>query len=373
MRQAWAVIACIAALVANLAAEPLKPWTPGTLDIHQIHTGRGNATFLILPDGTTLLIDAGAVPERSAGLVPARSNASRTPAEWIARYIRQVSPRDPAEIDYAVATHYHDDHVGALAALAGIIPIRTLIDRGDDPPPPPFPAIRDYLAFRARFTGARGKPDEIRPRHSGADFEVRAVAGNGQVGGKLVFPADWRKRPALDQPNENHFSLAFLIRSGAFRYFTGGDLIGVALDGAPAWHDLETPVARLVGPVDALLLNHHGFLDTSNEFFLQTLAPRVVVVPAWHATHPDHSVMRRLRSPRWKPSPPDVFLTALHEAPRTVFSYLPSSFRSTEGHVVIRVAPGGGSYEVIVLDAEQETLPVKSRFGPYVSKSGPAR
>src|SRR5262245_37135503 len=38
--------------------------TPGMLDIHQIQTGRGNAACLVFPDGTTMLIDAGAVPDR---------------------------------------------------------------------------------------------------------------------------------------------------------------------------------------------------------------------------------------------------------------------------------------------------------------------
>ena len=38
----------------------LPPWTPGCLDIHHIATGRGNATFILMPDGTSLLIDAGA-------------------------------------------------------------------------------------------------------------------------------------------------------------------------------------------------------------------------------------------------------------------------------------------------------------------------
>ncbi|RPI20839.1 MAG: hypothetical protein EHM61_26170, partial [Acidobacteria bacterium] len=37
---------------------PLPPWTEGTLDIHQINTGRGNAAFFVFPDGTTLLVDA---------------------------------------------------------------------------------------------------------------------------------------------------------------------------------------------------------------------------------------------------------------------------------------------------------------------------
>ncbi len=45
---------------AQVVGEPLPAWTPGTLDIHQINTGRGDAALLVFPDGTSLLIDAGA-------------------------------------------------------------------------------------------------------------------------------------------------------------------------------------------------------------------------------------------------------------------------------------------------------------------------
>jgi hypothetical protein len=38
-----------------------QPWREGYLDIHHISTGSGNATFMVFPDGTTLLFDAGAV------------------------------------------------------------------------------------------------------------------------------------------------------------------------------------------------------------------------------------------------------------------------------------------------------------------------
>src|SRR5438132_1199760 len=83
----------------------LPPWSPGMLDIHQIQTGRGNAAFLILPDATTLLIDAGAVPDRPGPeLGPARPDGSRTPGEWIARYVQRFSPRTPATLDYALIT-----------------------------------------------------------------------------------------------------------------------------------------------------------------------------------------------------------------------------------------------------------------------------
>src|SRR4051812_39870937 len=49
-----------AALAAVLSAQTptggtLPPWTRGTLDFHQISTGRGNAALLVFPDGTTLL------------------------------------------------------------------------------------------------------------------------------------------------------------------------------------------------------------------------------------------------------------------------------------------------------------------------------
>lgn len=42
----------------------LPDWMPGMLDIHQIATGRGNAALFILPDGTTMLLDAGATGDR---------------------------------------------------------------------------------------------------------------------------------------------------------------------------------------------------------------------------------------------------------------------------------------------------------------------
>jgi beta-lactamase superfamily II metal-dependent hydrolase len=377
------VLVAATAAFGQSAGERLSPWTPGALDIHQIHTGRGNAAFLIFPDGTTLLLDAGAVPDRTGlEIGPQRPNSSRSPAAWIAQYIRQVAPGGSASLDYVVITHYHDDHMGALPELAALVPIGTLIDRGADPEPPDLPVARAYFDFRRGFSGrietARvGGADQIVPRrvpgeHSG--FEVRNVAGNGMVwtgkGADVVsrFPAGWRGLPEADRPKENDFSLAFRIRYGRFRYYTGGDVAGVPLDDAPSWRDLETPIAQAVGPVDVLVLNHHGWLDSTNPFFLRTLDPRVVVIPAWHASHPDHSVLRRLRSPGWKPAPPDLFITALLDAPRAIFSYLGESFRSTEGHIVIRVASGGESYRVIILDDRSESPRVKAQYGPYACR-----
>src|SRR5215813_8358897 len=77
-----ALLAAHAALAQQIGQLPAA-WSPGTLDIHQIQTGRGNAAFLIFPDGTTALIDAGAVANRpDPEIGPQRPNASCTPGEW---------------------------------------------------------------------------------------------------------------------------------------------------------------------------------------------------------------------------------------------------------------------------------------------------
>ena len=55
------MITAIAALFCTAlgAQEYLPAWQEGCFDIHEIATGEGDAHFMIFPDGTTLLCDAG--------------------------------------------------------------------------------------------------------------------------------------------------------------------------------------------------------------------------------------------------------------------------------------------------------------------------
>jgi len=41
--------------IRDQVGQRITPWVHGTLDIHQISTGRGNAALVVMPDGTTLL------------------------------------------------------------------------------------------------------------------------------------------------------------------------------------------------------------------------------------------------------------------------------------------------------------------------------
>ena len=74
-----AVVFCSAAVLAQPKAGDVFPaWTEGHLDIHHINTGKGECAFLMLPDGTTMLVDAGA-SDRIARVTPAKPDNSRTP------------------------------------------------------------------------------------------------------------------------------------------------------------------------------------------------------------------------------------------------------------------------------------------------------
>src|SRR6185312_2231806 len=88
------------------------PWTTGNLDIHQIATGRGNSAFFIFPDGTTMLVDAGAAGDgQTIPYTEPFPNASRRAGEWIARYVQHMLPGGYDHLDYALITHFHADHI----------------------------------------------------------------------------------------------------------------------------------------------------------------------------------------------------------------------------------------------------------------------
>jgi hypothetical protein len=63
-----------------------------------------------------------------------------------------------------------------------------------------------------------------------------------------------------------------------------------------------------------------------------------------------------------------MFATNMLEANKLVIGpALENAYKSTSGHIVIRVAPGGESYNVFVLDSFRKGQQVKHVFGPYAA------
>ena len=117
------VFSCI--IKAQMTIPPFPKWEKGYLDIHHINTGRGNCAFLIFPDGTTMMIDAGDfdgkeyaakyAPMHAAPIFP---DSSYTPGSSIINYVTNLLGKDVV-IDYFLLTHFHSDHYGDVQKATG--------------------------------------------------------------------------------------------------------------------------------------------------------------------------------------------------------------------------------------------------------------
>lgn len=377
-------------------------WQKRYMDIHHINTGYGECTFFILPDGTTMLIDAGENNPDNIRHVPAVPNGSKSPAEWILKYTAHFAPNNP-KLDYALITHFHSDHMGGvfktknssgkyyetgIITIAEHMEIGKLVDRA-------FPdytwliddrdkIVNNYLAFQKNtsrhFTLERfktGYDNQFNLLYDtisyASSFSIRNIYANGDlwtgkgISTRHLFP-DMGTVETYDKPRENTLSCAIKISYGDFSYYTGGDISGYPRPGRSLWHDVESQMAPVIGQVDVCVVNHHGNNDATNDTFISTLQPNVFVIMTSDALHPNHTTLYRMLSKQLYPDKRDVFSTNLHKAAKVVVGDLTDQMKSTQGHIVIRVFPGGKKYFVYILDDNNTNYRIKSVFGPYNCK-----
>ncbi len=406
--------------------ESLPAWEKGYLDLHHINTGRGSSAFYVFPDGTTMLLDAGEMSPLNGRTFSKRNSeirpdSSKKPYEWIVNYIRQVAPpENNRSIDYGLITHFHDDHYGAwypgaplsgskkfaLSGITGVselLPVQLLFDRGFPGYNYPYDMksaakpykggevetsqyLYNYFQFveERKKKGLRmselkaGSNKQILPLKDPTSFPsffVRNIKANqwiwtGKDSGTIEHfpPVDAASNTAI--PDENSLSLALTINYGAFTYYTGGDNPGNIFTGDNPLSDVETPMARAIGEVDVATMDHHGNRDAVNEFMIKTFRPSVWIGQTWSSDHPGQEVLRRIVNQHIYKGPRDLFATNMLEANKLVIGPLiDESYKSQQGHIVVRVLPGGASYYIVILDDNKPNIPVKNVFGPYTSKS----
>ncbi len=398
--------------------EPLPAWEEGNLDIHMISTGRGESTFLILPDGTTFLVDAGGVVTANTnpgGQAPFVPNEDISVGKAIVDYINHFSPAVSAgHINYFLATHHHGDHMGAYSVSlpdheSGLFKLTSVCEVGSelvmdkifdrDYPDFSYPTeatgamMNNYKAFLDWTAEANGTAvekwrvgvcDQVVPVNGGRDVSVRSYAGNAYfwTGGEdgetfTLMPTaeEYAELSAADRPDENCFSCAFILSYGKFDYFNGGDLqFAFAGDDSetvpqPFW-DTETPLAKAVHKVEVMEANHHGCTGTQAEALINKLAPEVWLVGTWNRTgQPNKKSTRRVIEAN-----PNCEIFSTYQSDANL-ERLADEIGQGEvdrhvvgryGHIVVRVAPHGDSYMVYTLEDSNEEYVVKSIHGPYV-------
>ena len=374
------------------AQEYLPEWQEGYLDIHTVSTGRGDATFIVMPDGTTLLIDAGDNGKEKDKQHP---DATKRAGEWLSIYIENVLQQIPVsdgKIDYAMITHFHDDHMGAFRqmlpgnngyGLSGItlvgemVGFKKLLDRAY--PKYDFPNktlngtnkkfMPEYFKF-VEYQKSKGmKMEQFKvgalnqismiknPKKFKKDFEIRNLCANAQVwtGKGTKAEKAYSGDPNLFDENVN--SCGIRLTYGNFKYYNGGDLSGGNWDSYKSKErNIESPVADVCGEVNVMKANHHGYYETCNGYFLNKLSPEVIIVDARSDNHPVPSTMARMSDPMVLPEQPEFFIT-VDQARQKLGENLWGKFKPW-GHIVVRVYEGGDEYQVFVLDADTLDYPV---------------
>ena len=389
-----------------LAGSTLPKWNPGEFQIHFIYTGVAESQLWIMPDGTTMLIDCGDHPAWTRGkkAVWILPNGKRTSAEWIARYVARVNPAGTT-VDYLMLSHHHADHAGmegwgagtrewngeklsvsGFLQAADTLKFKVAFDRGwpnfDEPIPnelcdkTSYTHIRKALAYLAqrdgtelrRFeVGAVNQVAMVNNASAAPGFTIVNITGNGRIlcrgGGVRDLYAHARNAKWL---NENAMSLGLAVKYGAFKYYTAGDFYDTPKLSDGRRMNIEEELAAELGPVDVAKVNHHGHHSMSARL-VATLRARVWTACTWDQLHMTADTLARLSDRESYPGPrlvaPGVFppQRRLEDAGKPFMADIaPESFAA--GPVVVTVAPGGASYNVAYVTADDESMKVTGAY-----------
>lgn len=420
---------------SETVGSPLSAWQNGCLDIHFINTTSGECTFIIFPDGTQMLVDAaGARTRTGTGSVtnveirkrwnPLANGNDYNYGAFIADYIKKCMKwTDNYKLDYALLTHFHNDHFGgkgdvpvsdlsptytqqSFAYLLDFFGATKLIDRGWPDYDYPFDMLSDktntsnasnvqnyvnavkwHVANKGMVAeqfkpGVTSQIKLVKDPDSFPECYIQNLAVNGEVWTgsgsetKKTFPEKSLIRGDGSKSsdycaNENGQCIAFRLSYGKFDIFMGGDLTFVGAS-SYSWKDIETPVAKVCGKVEVMKADHHachntnGVDSTKGNIAMTYLQPQTWVINTWADTQPHVPTLVDVSNalPLM-----DIFVSNLTQsAIDEAGSVVASRIRGYNGHIVVRVNKGGDTYNVYTLSDSDKSMTVQTINGPYKCK-----
>ena len=251
--------------LALLVAHPFPArLTTGHLEFTAIDVGQGESLFLALPDGRTVLVDGGGLPDFGGTRTQTLDigDAVVSPYLW-SRSIRRL--------DVLAITHSDMDHFGGVPALLDNFEIGEV-----------------WLSSVAFDEEDRDRLDAITGRAARVRFLKR---GDRVRMGAVVFDV---LGPAVGvqaaKARSNDRSLVLTASFGAHRFLLTGDIEARAEAGLVDGGELRE--------AEVLKVAHHGSKTSTQDVFLDRVAPTFAVISAGFRNpfgHPHPTVLERLR------------------------------------------------------------------------------
>lgn len=212
--------------VRSSAGAARVPAADSVLRITFLDVGQGDAILIQAPAGQVALIDAG-------------------PDDVVAT-LRRLGVN---EIDLAVATHPHADHIGGMLGVIETFPVRFYMDNGQPHATATYRRLLAALDARPEITYLEASPRTL-------------TLGEVEIEVLPLLP--------LGTTELNDRSIAVVVRYGSFTAFLSGD---------SEVRQLTHLVDRGVVPETILLkAPHHGSDNGFTWEFLNAARPRVVVI-----------------------------------------------------------------------------------------------
>ncbi len=254
------IIIFIVGLVLLFTNEEPQPNTApksvaGDTQLTFVDVGQGDSVFLRTKNGETWLVDGGEDKEYSKELLPF------------------LQAQGVEVLDFAVVTHYHNDHIGGIFQLLKSGRIKTLI-------------LPDYIPDNKAKTGLLKSAED-------AHTDVVEV-GEGDI---LPTADKDLKISVLHPPSggfsrENENSNSMVLRLDYFEnsILLTGDLESDGEAVLAEKYDLET---------DILKVGHHGSTSSTSRRFLEAADPTYGIISAGEGNrygHPHYEVLDELEN-----------------------------------------------------------------------------
>ena len=231
-----------------LPSQALPDYEDGTLRIHYLDVGQADCTFFQLPDGRTMLIDAGTADM----------------GDKIVAYIQEIGVET---IDYVIATHPHADHIGGLTQVMEVFDIGALY----------MPWVsHSSQTFETVLEVAEQKNMEVRTARAGV-----VISDEDDLRIELIAPV----RETYARMNDYSACTLLHFRERSFIFMADAEQLAESLITA----DVSADVYRI---------GHHGSHSSTSEEFLDRVDPEIAIISVGKENpygHPSVSTLQMLR------------------------------------------------------------------------------